>query len=114
VCSTHEQRIVSTKKHSVHVHTDCPLTESLPNAHGVHALLPFKDLNLPDSQGKHGPPSGPVKRTPVKPTLHMNCKLDPLRSGAAEFTGHILQSGLPSDDHNPDGQGKQLSSPFEP
>jgi hypothetical protein len=44
----------------------------------------------------------------------MQLALDPLRAGAAEFTGHILQSGLPSGDHSPVGHGKQLSSPFEP
>jgi hypothetical protein len=97
------------KKRSVHVHAACPLTESLPNAHAVHTPLPFTVLNFPASQGKHGPPSGPVN-----PGLQMHCALDPLRSGAALLTGHILQSGLPSGDHWLERHGKQLSSPFAP
>jgi hypothetical protein len=97
------------KNRSVHVQKLRPGNESLPNAHGVHALLPFKALNLPAAQATHGPPSGPVK-----PASQMQFMMEPLRSGAAEFTGHILQSGLPSGDHIPAGHSKQLSSPFEP
>ena len=44
----------------------------------------------------------------------MQLSIKPLRAGAAEFTGHMLQSGLPSGDHLPAGQSKQLSTVFEP
>jgi hypothetical protein len=97
------------KNRSVHVHAACPLTESLPNAHGVHALLPFEALNLPAAQATHGPPSGPVK-----PALQIQFMIEPLLSGAAAFTGHILQSGLPSGDHMPTGHARQLSTPLDP
>jgi hypothetical protein len=75
----------------------------------VHAALPFETLYLPATQATHGPPSGPVK-----PASQMQLVIKPLRAGAAEFTGHILQSGLPSGDHIPAGHAKQLSSPFAP
>lgn len=97
------------KNRSVHVQKVRPGNESLPNAHGVHALLPFKALNLPAGQATQGPPSGPVK-----PALQIQFMIEPLFAGAAAFTGHILQSGLPSGDHIPAGHSKQLSSPFEP
>ena len=75
----------------------------------VHAALPFPVLYLPASQATHGPPLGPVK-----PASHMQLVIKPLLCGPALFTGHILQSGLPSGDHWPAGHSKQLSSPFEP
>jgi hypothetical protein len=74
-----------------------------------HAALPFETLYLPATQATHGPPFGPVK-----PASQMQLVIKPLRAGAAEFTGHILQSGLPSGDHWPAGHAKQLSTPFEP
>ena len=97
------------KKRSVHVHDVRPGNESLPNAHGVHAALPFETLNVPAAQGTHGPPFGPVK-----PASQMQLVIKPLRAAAAEFTGHILQSGLPSGDHMPAGHARQLSRPLEP
>jgi hypothetical protein len=75
----------------------------------VHAALPFETLYLPATQATHGPPSGPVK-----PASQMQLVIKPLRAGAALFTGHILQSGLPSGDHWRVEHGKQLSSPFAP
>ena len=75
----------------------------------VHAALPFPVLYLPASQATHGPPLGPVK-----PASHMQLVIKPLLCGPALFTGHILQSGLPSGDHWPAGHSTQLSSPFEP
>jgi hypothetical protein len=45
----------------IHVHAACPLTESLPNSHGVHAPLPFTALNEPAAHAVHGTsPPGPV------------------------------------------------------
>ena len=75
----------------------------------VHAALPFAGLYLPDTQATHGPPLGPVE-----PASQMQFMIVPLRAGAAELTGHMLQSGLPSADHLPTGQSKQLSAPFDP
>ena len=75
----------------------------------VHAALPFATLYLPATQATHGPPSGPVN-----PASHMQFVIDPLPAGAAAFTGHILQSGLPSGDHWRVEHGKQLSNPFDP
>ena len=37
----------------MHVHAACPLTESLPNAHGMHAALPFTGLNVPAAHVVH-------------------------------------------------------------
>ena len=74
----------------------------------MHATLPVLALYLPATQEEQTPPSGPVN-----PGLHMHLALDPLPAGAALFTGHILQSGLPSGDHCPVGHSKQLSGPFE-
>jgi hypothetical protein len=89
------------KNLSVQLHAACPLTESLPNAHGVHAALPFETLNVPAAQGTHGPPFGPVN-----PASQMQLVIKPLCAAAAEFTGHILQSGLPSGDHMPAGHAR--------
>ena len=45
----------------MHVHVACPLTESLPNWHGVHAVLPFTGLNVPVVHAVHGTsPPAPV------------------------------------------------------
>jgi hypothetical protein len=35
-------------------------SENVLFGHSVHALLPVSGLNVPDTQGRHGPPSGPV------------------------------------------------------
>jgi hypothetical protein len=75
----------------------------------VHAALPFAGLYVAAAHAAHGPSFGPVN-----PGLHRQFAIDPLRAGAALFTGHILQSGLPSGDHWPAGHRKQLSSPFAP
>jgi hypothetical protein len=109
VASLGAHTVPFAKNRSVHVQKVRPGNESLPNAHDVHALLPFKALNLPAAQATHGPPSGPVK-----PASQMQFMMEPLLAGAAEFTGHILQSGLPSGDHIPAGHARQLSTPLEP
>jgi hypothetical protein len=44
----------------------------------------------------------------------MHLALDPLAAGAALFTGHILQFGLPSGDHCPSGHARHVSLPTAP
>ena len=63
--------------------------ETLPARHCVHAAVPVLALNLPASQGLHGPPSGPVW-----PLLQVQLDSAMLANADPEFAGHARHSVL--------------------
>ena len=73
------------------------------------ALGPVAVLYFPAAHAEHRPPLDPVY-----PTLQAQFVCDPLDAAANEFAGHTLQFGLPSGDHSPGAQLRQVSFPVAP
>ncbi len=75
----------------MHVHTACPLAESLPNGHAVHAPLPFTALNVPAAHAVHGTsPAGPVY-----PGTHAHALTELLPTTDCVRFGQAVQLGAP-------------------
>ncbi len=87
-----------------------PVTpEYVPARQRVQLLGPATVLYVPVAHAVHRPPLGPVY-----PALQAQFVCDPLLAPANEFAGHGLQLGLPSGDHSPGAQLRQVSLPVAP
>ena len=90
------------------VHTACPLAESLPNGHAVHAALPFTVLNVPAAHAVHvtSPPG------PVYPGTHAHALLALLPAADCVRFGHTVQLCAPEPENVSAGHGAHPVEPF--